>query len=138
MQLPNGEKDGGLWVMRGSAALFPELVEAFDLRSVRPFQNACACQTLMSQEQQCSGRDFFKYKPEHIEWLKEHGCEWVHPNLEPGDVVFWDSREAHTAEAPEAGRPRMAVCERTIRILASRCSTHASLFDASRRLLQAS
>ncbi|KAJ9107115.1 hypothetical protein QFC20_003840 [Naganishia adeliensis] len=87
--LPNGEKDGGLWVMRGSAALFPELVKAFDL--------------------QCTGRDFFKYKPEHIEWLKKRGCEWVHPDLNPGDTVFWDSREAHTAEPPEAGRPRMAV-----------------------------
>ncbi|GHJ86513.1 hypothetical protein NliqN6_2915 [Naganishia liquefaciens] len=89
--LPNGEKDGGLSVMRGSAALFPELVEAFNLRS------------------QCTGRDHFRFKPEHIEWLKERGCTWVHPDLNPGDVVFWDSRQAHTAAAPEAGRPRMAV-----------------------------
>lgn len=98
--------------MRGSAALFPELVEAFDLRSVSRTKVYLPQQLseLRFAPQQCTGRDHFRFKPEHIEWFKQRGCEWVHPDLNPGDVVFWDSREAHTAAAPEAGRPRMAVC----------------------------
>ncbi|KAJ9113855.1 hypothetical protein QFC19_000048 [Naganishia cerealis] len=92
--LPNTEVDGGLWVMKGSAALFPELIEAFDLRS------------------QFSGRDFLRYKAEHVEWLEARGCTWEHPNLDPGDVIFWDSRTAHWAASPETGRPRIAVYKR--------------------------
>lgn len=104
--------------MRGSAALFPELVKAFDLVSIRAGCSP-ADRCLQLDEQQCTERDFFKYKPEHIEWLKKRGCEWVHPDLNPGDTVFWDSREAHTAEPPEAGRPRMAVCELIVTSLAA-------------------
>ena len=33
-QLPNTEKDGGLWVMKGSSRLFPELIKAFGLEDV--------------------------------------------------------------------------------------------------------
>lgn len=89
--LPNTEKDGGLWVMRGSAPLFPDLIKAFDLQS------------------NFTGRDFFSYKPEHIEWLEERGCRWVFPDVGPGDLIFWDSRTAHWAASPEMGRPRIAV-----------------------------
>lgn len=58
-----------------------------------------------------TGRDFFSYKPEHIEWLEERGCRWVFPDVGPGDLIFWDSRTAHWAASPEMGRPRIAVCK---------------------------
>lgn len=32
--MPNNEKDGGLWVMKGSSKLFPELIKAFGLEDV--------------------------------------------------------------------------------------------------------
>lgn len=102
-------------MIRGSAALFPELVEAFDLRSVSQKPKTPGVTTFNSPvvTQQCLGRDHFRFTPEHVEWFLERGCEAIHPELNPGDVVFWDSRTAHTAAAPEEGRPRMAVCTYT-------------------------
>jgi hypothetical protein len=38
VQLPNNEKDGGLWVMKGSSKLFPELIKAFGLEDVSRIQ----------------------------------------------------------------------------------------------------
>ena len=36
--MPNNEKDGGLWVMKGSSKLFPELIKAFGLEDVSRVQ----------------------------------------------------------------------------------------------------
>ncbi len=79
--------------MKGSAPLWEEFIQAFNAT-----ENA-------------SGTDNFKFTPEHEAWFASKGCEWVHPDLGPGDAVFWDSRQAHYGAAPTAGKPRMAVCK---------------------------
>jgi len=104
-------------VMKGSSRLFPELIKAFGLKDVSSvyrqqhplYPLTTLCRSLVALAQKCLGRDHFKYTDEHVDWLKAHGAEIVHPDLGPGDVVFWDSRTAHWGAAPEQGRPRMAV-----------------------------
>jgi len=91
--VPNKKEDGGLWVMKGSANLFGEWVKAFNATEIPD-----------------RGRgDHFRYHADDLKWYEDHGCEWVHPDLGPGDVVFWDSRTAHYGAAPTSTQPRMAV-----------------------------
>ncbi len=95
--LPNGPQDGGLSIMKGSAPLWGDFVKAFNATE--------GCQT----------GDHFRFTEEHMAWFADKGCEWIKPELGPGDVILWDSRQAHTAAAPGAGRCRFAVCERPVR-----------------------
>lgn len=51
----------------------------------------------------------FNWTGEAFHQLKDRGCEWVKPEMEPGDFILWDSRAAHYGAAPEGNRKRMAV-----------------------------
>jgi hypothetical protein len=109
--LPNGPKDGGISVMKGSSALFGDFVKAFNATEVSTPQSVLGPSPQLLLAQDCPPGDHFRYTDEHMAWFKEHGCEWVKPSLGPGDVIFWDSRTAHTAAAPSGGKHRFAVCE---------------------------
>lgn len=37
-------------------------------------------------------RDLFIFKEEDVKWFEDRGCKLIKPNLEPGDLVLWDSR----------------------------------------------
>lgn len=45
--------------------------------------------------------DFFLFKPEHLDWLRERRCELMKVDCGPGDFVIWDSRTMHYASFPE-------------------------------------
>ncbi|KAI5362364.1 putative phytanoyl-CoA dioxygenase [Septoria linicola] len=93
---PNGEKDGGLIVMKGSSKLydqfFSETREQDDHVDKPPEEGEM--------------RDLFIFKEKDVQWVKDHGCEMVKTNLEPGDLALWDSRTMHYACFPEGDRIR--------------------------------
>lgn len=37
--------------------------------------------------QNCPNRDHIRFDEDIMQFLYDKGCEWVHPNLQPGDVV---------------------------------------------------
>jgi hypothetical protein len=74
--VPNGPKDGGLMVLKGSSALYGDLFDAFD--DVKP-------------ERGWNTRDRHDYTPEQLQWFIDHGCEWHKVCAQPGDLLLWDS-----------------------------------------------
>lgn len=53
----------------------------------------------------------FGFTPEILEWFTNKGCEWIKLELEPGDLVVWDSRTAHYNVPPLGDRDRVAACK---------------------------
>jgi hypothetical protein len=108
--LPNGPDDGGLMVLKGSSALYPQLFEAFENVKPRGGWNII---------------DRHDHTAEQIQWLIDHGCAWEKVCAEPGDLLLWDSvsfsvrvymglntqyqRTVHYGATPIADNHRMAV-----------------------------
>lgn len=91
---PNGPRDGGLVVLRGSHRLTEEYFESHD------------------KEQKTWGpTDWFGFGEEQVRWFKERGCEQVKVCAEPGDLIVWDSRTVHWNVVPEGEETRALVCE---------------------------
>lgn len=94
--LPNGAQDGGLIVCKGAHLLSAEYHDDFRAR----------------QEERIPAwtSEWYGFKDEGMQWLKDKGCEWVKVEAEPGDLLLWDSRTPHYNVAPAAGaRDRLAV-----------------------------
>lgn len=93
---PNGEKDGGLVLMKGSSRLFNEFFarprESFDHEDAPP--------------PELEYMDLFLFSQKDVKWFEERGCELVKINMEPGDFVLWDSRTMHYAKFPEGDQIR--------------------------------
>lgn len=93
---PNGPKDGGLMLMRGSAKLFNEFFahkrESADHEDAPP--------------PELKYMDLFLFSEKDIKWFEERGCEMFKVNMEPGDFVLWDSRTMHYARLPEGNQIR--------------------------------
>lgn len=93
---PNGPKDGGLMLMKGSAKLFDEFFaykrESFDHEDAPP--------------PEIKFMDLFLFSEKDVKWFQERGCELVKINMEPGDFVLWDSRTMHYACLPEGDQIR--------------------------------
>lgn len=93
---PNGDKDGGLVLMKGSAKLFNEFFskprEQDDHEDKPP--------------PELEFMDLFLFNKKDVTWFEEQGCELVHINMEPGDFVLWDSRTMHFATQPEGDQIR--------------------------------
>jgi len=92
--LPNGPEDGGLMVVKGSANLFHKFKES------NPH---------LEPKDGWRTRDSCHYTPEGVQWYLDQGCEWVKPQMEPGDFVLWDSRAVHYGAAPNGPNKRFAV-----------------------------
>jgi len=92
--LPNGPEDGGLMVMKGSANLFKQYFE--ERAKTHPGEKWMT-------------RDGYPFKQEELQWFFDRGCEWVKPEMEPGDFVVWDSREIHYGAAPLRDNKRFAI-----------------------------
>jgi hypothetical protein len=74
---PNGAKDGGLILMKGSSKLFDEFFKeqrVQDDHEDKPPEEA-------------EMRDLFIFKEEDVEWFKSRGCTLQKINMEPGDLV---------------------------------------------------
>jgi len=55
-------------------------------------------------------RDSFMWTEPQLQWFIDRGCEWVKPEMEPGDFVLWDSRTVHYGAAPLDQKKRFAIC----------------------------
>lgn len=79
---PNGPKDGGLILMKGSSKLFDEFFrenrEQDDHEDKPPEEE--------------DFKDLFIFKEDDVKWFEERGCTLEKICLEPGDLVLWDSR----------------------------------------------
>ncbi|KAH8901713.1 Clavaminate synthase-like protein [Thozetella sp. PMI_491] len=93
---PNGSKDGGLMLMKGSSKLYEEFFaqkrESYNHEDAPP--------------PEFEFMDLFLFSEKDVEWFKERGCELVKMNMEPGDFVLWDSRTMHYACLPEGNQIR--------------------------------
>lgn len=88
---PNGPKDGGLIVMKGSSKLFDQFFHETREMAEHPDK----------PPEWLKFKDLFIFKEEDVQWFKDHGCEMVKTELEPGDLALWDSRTMHYACFPE-------------------------------------
>ncbi|KAL2290252.1 hypothetical protein FJTKL_00711 [Diaporthe vaccinii] len=93
---PNGPKDGGLMLMKGSAHLFNEFFahkrESNDHEDAPP--------------PEIKYMDLYLFSEKDVKWFEERGCELIKVNMEPGDFVLWDSRTMHYARLPEGEQIR--------------------------------
>jgi hypothetical protein len=74
---PNGPKDGGLILMKGSSKLFDEFFaegREQDEHEDKPPPEA-------------EMRDLFIFKEADVEWFKSRGCTLQKIDMEPGDMV---------------------------------------------------
>lgn len=44
-----------------------------------------------------------------MQWLSDHGCEWIKVCAEPGDLLLWDSRTPHYNLSSTTSQPRFCV-----------------------------
>lgn len=93
---PNGHKDGGLMLMKGSAKLFDEFFaqkrESYNHEDAPP--------------PEMEFMDLFLFSDKDVDWFKERDCELIKVNMDPGDFVLWDSRTMHYACLPEGDQIR--------------------------------
>ncbi|KAK8159714.1 hypothetical protein IWX90DRAFT_390525 [Phyllosticta citrichinensis] len=93
---PNGDKDGGLILMKGSSKLFNEFFQ--ETRKQADHED--------KPPEEENFKDLFIFSEDDVQWFKDHGCEQVKINMEPGDLVLWDSRTMHHACLPEGNQIR--------------------------------
>lgn len=100
---PGGPEDGGLVVVPGSSALWDEFwnSERGKTKLVSKPPPHIKLPTHVSV-----------FQPDDMAWFAERGCKPNKLNLEPGDLVIWDSRTIHYNSAPagEALRSAMYIC----------------------------
>ncbi|KAI9661857.1 MAG: hypothetical protein M1821_009096 [Bathelium mastoideum] len=95
---PNGPKDGGLLLMKGSSKLYDEFFQ--ETRAMAKHEDA--------PPDELEFRDLFIFTEQDVKWFEDHGCELIKTCLEPGDLVLWDSRTMHYACWPEGQQIRHA------------------------------
>ncbi|KAK0102119.1 hypothetical protein ONS96_006083 [Cadophora gregata f. sp. sojae] len=93
---PNGPKDGGLMLMKGSAKLFEDFFST--PREFYAHEDA--------PPPEMKYMDLFLFNPKDLKWFEDRGCEMIKVNMEPGDFVLWDSRTMHYACLPEGDQIR--------------------------------
>lgn len=91
--LPNGPKDGGLIVCKGAH----QLSEQFHKD--------------MKDEERIPAwtHEWYGFTNAGMAWLRDHGCEWVKVEAEPGDLLLWDSRTPHYNVPATGSQDRLAV-----------------------------
>ncbi|KAK1465065.1 phytanoyl-CoA dioxygenase [Colletotrichum paranaense] len=90
---PCGPDDGGLIVCKGSHNLSAQFHK--DLKD-EPRIPAWT-------------KEWYGFTDRGMEWLKEHGGEWIKVCADPGDLIVWDSRTAHYNVPVKGKIDRMAV-----------------------------
>lgn len=88
---PNGPNDGGLIVMKGSSKLFDQFFS--ETREQDDHED--------KPPEEENFKDLFIFKEEDVKWFEKRGCEMIKVNLDPGDLVLWDSRTMHYACFPQ-------------------------------------
>nr|OQO20665.1 hypothetical protein B0A51_11024 [Rachicladosporium sp. CCFEE 5018] len=93
---PNGPNDGGLIVMKGSSKLFDQFFA--ETREQDDHED--------KPPEEMKFGDLFIFKETDVKWFEDHGCEMVKMNMDPGDLVLWDSRTMHYACFPQGNQIR--------------------------------
>lgn len=93
---PNGPKDGGLIVMKGSSKLMPVFFKTHPEVVDRATWGSS---------------DWFGFDKEEVKWFEDRGCSILKVCAEPGDVILWDSRTMHYNCVPETQNVRSLVCK---------------------------
>ncbi|KAL0258685.1 hypothetical protein SLS55_006186 [Diplodia seriata] len=91
---PNGPRDGGLVVLKGSHRLVEEYFSCHE-----------------TEQETWGSTDWFGFSEEEgqVAWFKDRGCEQVKVCAEPGDLIVWDSRTVHWNVVPEGEETRALV-----------------------------
>lgn len=92
---PAGPKDGGLLLMVGSSKLFEKFFEENPARAREAVDPKFF--------------DAYSFNEKEIEWFKAHGCHQIKVNVDPGDLVLWDSRTIHHVALPETDTIRTVI-----------------------------
>ncbi|KAF4540680.1 Phytanoyl- dioxygenase [Lasiodiplodia theobromae] len=91
---PNGPKDGGLIVVKGSSKLEELFFEAHnDVQGRETWGPA----------------DWFGFQQDEVDWFLDRGCEVLKVCADPGDLILWDSRTVHWNVMPESDVTRAAM-----------------------------
>ena len=53
--------------------------------------------------------EWYGFTDRGMQWLADHGCEWVKVCAEPGDLLLWDSRTPHYNLSSETTMPRFCI-----------------------------
>lgn len=91
--LPNGPNDGGLIVCKGAHKLSEQFHEELANEEKIPAWTP----------------EWYGFTDRGMQWLKDHGCEWIKVCAEPGDLLLWDSRTPHYNLSSTTSRPRFCV-----------------------------
>ena len=86
---PNGPKDGGLVVLKGSHKYFAEFFKHND-----------------GKKADWGSEDWRGFSEEQVRWFTDRGCEIVKVCAGPGDIILWDSRCVHYNVLPEGDQLR--------------------------------
>ncbi|CAI6093600.1 unnamed protein product [Clonostachys chloroleuca] len=91
--LPNGPNDGGLIVCKGAHLLSEQFHED------------------MKDEERIPAwtKEWYGFTDRGMAWLKDHGCEWIKVEAEPGDLLLWDSRAPHYNVPASGTQDRLAI-----------------------------
>lgn len=90
---PCGPDDGGLIVCRGGHLLSEQFHEE------------------MADEPRIPAwtPEWYGFTDRGMQWLKDHGLEWIKVEAEPGDLIVWDSRIPHYNVPTQTKQDRFAV-----------------------------
>ncbi|KAH6855514.1 hypothetical protein B0I37DRAFT_389125 [Chaetomium sp. MPI-CAGE-AT-0009] len=91
--LPHGPKDGGLIVCKGAHLLSEPFHEDMKYE-----------ERTLAWPNEWSG-----FTNAEMAWVKDHGCEWVKVQAEPGDLLVWDSRTPQYNVPASGTQDRLAV-----------------------------
>ncbi|OCL04430.1 hypothetical protein AOQ84DRAFT_300902, partial [Glonium stellatum] len=89
----NGPNDGGLVVCEGAHLLSEQFHKEMAWEEPIPAWNP----------------EWYRFTEKGMEWLKNHGCEWIKVCAEPGDLLLWDSRTPHYNVSPTGKIPRFCI-----------------------------
>lgn len=91
--LPNGSNDGGLIVCKGAHKLSEQFHEEMAWEDKIPAWTP----------------EWYGFTDRGMQWLEDHGCEWIKVCAEPGDLLLWDSRTPHYNLSSITSQPRFCI-----------------------------
>ncbi|KAK0385735.1 hypothetical protein NLU13_6912 [Sarocladium strictum] len=91
--LPNGPNDGGLIVCKGAHLLSEDFHRD------------------MKDEERIPAwtKEWYGFTEKGMQWLQDHGAEWIKVEAEPGDLLLWDSRTPHYNVPAKGKQDRLAI-----------------------------
>jgi len=54
--------------------------------------------------------EWYGFTEKGMQWLEDHGLEWIKVCADPGDLIVWDSRTPHYNVPTQTDQDHFAVC----------------------------